>query len=296
MMANRRRSLRFAPALAACLLMLMAAPGVAQLGGGIGGRPGSKPPKAGGGGIKMRTPEESGSYFGAIRSFKLDDSGRDDDLFGTLTIKPFRKDRKILKLRVFLRDGLSIRIGRMAIEPDQFVEMLTKGLHCTANWQVERSDDEGRPKRATKYKKKDLVSLLISALDVQGKISKIDGDVITLRVKPRGGNDWPDKVDQASGVTRSGKTTPMRKRKVRSKSLKLRIIDDLAELRDGADEDVEFGDLEIGQLIEASVVSAYPKIGYVTRLKTVDALQKEDDSGRTNPPSRRGGRPGGKRG
>jgi len=226
----------------------------------------------------------SGSFYGRIVKFTPvdDDEG---DLLGTLSLRGYTRTNSSMRLKVFRNDESSISLGNLKIPVDDYAEMLAKGVQVNANWQViERKD--GKPhKKITRSTPKELVTLSFKTVSVQGKIIEVDGDVITIKVVPQNGMQWPDvqakEADRSRHrtVTATNINVTPRKAKIRSRKLKLRVVDEVSDLNDLEDAIIDVGDLEEEQLVEATVIPGYPKIGYVTSLRLVTELNKIEKEG-----------------
>lgn len=280
----RTRSSGFVLAIAAGLALAVSGPASAQVVGG--GKPGSKGPGRGGFKEQGNVNEpltDAGNFFGRIVKFvPIDDD--EGDLIGTLSLKGYTSRNSSLRLKVYRRDELTISIGNMTVPEDQYEEVLAKGLQCDVNWEVIGPKEGKKRKKITKSTPKQLISLSFKRVEVQGKIVAIDGDIVTIRVKPRNGQQWPDVLAKENDRNRrrTGGNFAPRKAKIRSKKLKLRVIEEASSLTDLENSPIDAGDLEVDQLIEASVVSGFPKIGYLTALKLVNELvesETADDSG-----------------
>ncbi len=231
----------------------------------------------------------SGSFYGRIVKFTPvdDDEG---DLLGTLSLRGYTRTNSSMRLKVFRNDESSISLGNLKIPVDDYAEMLAKGVQVNANWQViERKD--GKPqKKITRSTPKELVNLSFKTVSVQGEIIEVDGDVITIKVVPQNGMQWPDvqakEADRSRHrtVTATNINVTPRKAKIRSRKLKLRVVDEVSNLSDLESTSIDVGDLQEEQLVEATVIPGYPKIGYVTVLHLVTELNKietEEEGGNT---------------
>ncbi len=276
--------------LAALTALIAGGPLSAQV---LGGKPGARGDDKGARNRNNQNLNQplasSGSFYGRIVKFTPvdDDEG---DLLGTLSLRGYTRTNSSMRLKVFRNDESSISLGNLKIPVDDYAEMLAKGVQVNANWQViERKD--GKPhKKITRSTPKELVTLSFKTVNVQGKIIEVDGDVITIKVVPQNGMQWPDvqakEADRSRHrtVTATNINVTPRKAKIRSRKLKLRVVDEVADLNDLEAAVIEVGDLEEEQLVEATVIPGYPKIGYVTSLRLVTELnkiEKEEEGGNT---------------
>jgi len=147
---RRVRMLGILCAVFASVLLVGAEAADAQMGGGRrrGGRPGGKPKKP-------KTPppnqpqeaEAPGQQAGRIIKFKPAKEGEEDEtLLGMLSVRPFQKGKKSLRMSVRRSDTFHISIGGTKIEGEDALEYLWKGLHCTAGWAFQNPDKK-KPKK-----------------------------------------------------------------------------------------------------------------------------------------------------
>ena len=231
----------------------------------------------------------SGNFYGRIVKFTPSDDD-EGDLIGTLSLKGYTRSNSSIRLKVFRKDESSISLGSLKIAVDQYAEILAKGVQVDANWEVmERKD--GKPhKKITRSTPRQLVNLSFKTVRVQGEIVEVDGDVIIIKVVPQNGMQWPDVQAKEADRSRNRSAnvtninfTP-RKPKIRSRKLKLRVVDEVSDLHDLESAPIDVGDLEEEQLVEATVIPGYPKIGYLTALRLVTELHKtetEEEGGNT---------------
>lgn len=255
----------------------------AQMIGGGGKKKGGGRPGGGGTGITVRPPDTSGNYYSYILKYTPEEEA-DGELAGQLTVKPFRKDLRSLKLRVYRRDDLVVSIGSGSFHVDQFPEVLTKGIHCVASWENEESDAGKR----TRHSRKQLLTLTINPVKVEGKIVKIEGDIVTLKAIPVNGADWPE-VNESINPNRTPPAhTSNAKKKIRRKKLKLKVLPDIVKMEDATNAPIGLEDLQADMPIEAEVIQGR-KLGYLAQIKLVDTEAESKDNGHED----RGGGPRG---
>lgn len=243
----------------------------AQMGGGRsrgGGRRPTKKPNTPPPADQPQDVEAPGQQVGRIIKFKGAKEGEEDEtLLGTLSVQPFKKGGKTLKLLVRKSDTLRIDIGDTKIEGDEILEYLWKGLHCTAGWAFEDSD-------AKKPKKKALRTLKLDTLAVVGKLDSIEDNVITLKARPANGQDWPDliaKLDSGADPSRGKKKVVLRK-------LKLKILENVSKFEDAKKDPLDLGEFEVGKDVDATIVLGRPfGILVVLQSPTAENREKPDE-------------------
>ncbi|MCZ6682936.1 MAG: hypothetical protein O7B26_07110 [Planctomycetota bacterium] len=247
----------------------------AQMIGGGGGKKRGGGTGGGGGRLKIRPPDQRGSYFSRITKYTPEEEA-DGELAGKLSVRPFRKDRKPLKLRVYRREELIINIGSGSFGVDQFSEVLMKGVYCTVNWENEEPK-EGKKKSR---KRPQLLSISLNPIAVEGKVVEVDGDILIIKVKPSNGTDWPEIAASINPNATSNKRVTNRKKRIRNKKLKLKVLPDVVSMVDATNATISLEDLEPDMPIEAQVIQGR-KTGYLVEIKLVDAeASGEDDSDR----------------
>lgn len=246
-----------------------------MIGGGGGQKKGGGGTGGGGGRLNIRPPDERGSYFSQISRYSPEEEA-DGELAGLLSVKPLRKDRKSLKLRVYRKDEMVIHIGSGTFGVDQFSELLTSGVYCTVNWE----NEEPKEGKKSAHKRKELTSLSLDPLSVEGKVVGVDGDLIILKVKPKNDADWPE-VAESINPNRPPKHVSNAKKKIRYKKLKLKVLPDVVKMLDATQATIGLEDLQEDMPVEALVIHGR-KTGYLVEIKLVDAeaATGEDDGDR----------------
>ena len=291
--------------MAACMAVAMGAawllPGTV-LGQGIGGgRPGG-----GGGGPRQKPPSRNGPSDGRpggdrgssgelmrIVKFSPADEAKDPELIGILVVQPIRKGQKTVTVRIPRKDDTKITIGKVTYEAERFAEMLTKGLYCNVSWKEEEDKKKTGPKIFS--------GMNFNAVKVSGTLEKLEGDIATLRVKPTDGREWPDtelnKSTAPPPAPRPGsKSAPPppqpTAKKVKMRTVKVKVVEELAECLDGDNNPVTISDIPVGSNVEAEVVLS-TATGLLTRVQSADATGGKKEPKEPND-GRPGGRPGGK--
>jgi hypothetical protein len=271
---------RFACVLAVCLAFASADSAMAQRAAGGGGpRPGGK------GGPKQpanprqpsgpKTPStvgtEPGSFKGQISDFKPAAGEKDEELIGTLTIRPTEKGAKTVKLVVRKSDNLVIQVGTHKFEPEACAEVFWKGLYCVAEW------DWCKEKPTVK----ELKTLTFDSMSVEGKIEAVEGEFVTLKVSPSAGREWPDA--EGKEASRQGNETAKPKRPL-AKKLKLKIFDEVALFLDGDRKPLDMGDFSAEQTIKAVVVYG-KKEGILVELQSLTSNDSKEGQPSSPKPS-----------
>jgi hypothetical protein len=250
-----------------------------------GGSRAKKPPS----GQKPKVDEpdwvDTGSDKCHILKFEPTTDPADETLVGYLSVKPMGKKAKTLKLAVRKTDKLQIEVGTQAIELDALGGLEWKGLTCTASWIHGSSQPPAntgeKPKKKTKGR--ELTSLSIDTLDLEGTIESIEGDSILIKAKPMRDGDWPAPAGKDSSDPKAAKKVALRK-------LKLKIVDEFTKF-EGSGGTLELGDFQVGQDIEATAVCG-GKSGLMVALKAPGLEGKKPEGpapkqGPTQPPPTR---------
>lgn len=215
---------------------------------------------------------------------------------GYLSVKPFEKNGKLLKLTVFKetdegKGGVVIKLGDHTFEDvEDFGDLFWKGLYVTAGWGY-KGDNE-------KSKVKELRTVDFNPIEVKGKVESIADDILTIRVTPKNGQDWPHLAALNENKNTKAGITPKPK-PIRQLKVKLKVIEDVSKLLDADGEEASLSSFEPGQAIEASIVFSQ-NIGMIVKIGPpgVDgsavAPPTEPPDGGT-PPGPRGGPPRGRR-
>ena len=314
---NRSGSGLLVAVLAIGAWFILAEPLAAQPGGGMtrrgptGGKGGGKSgPTKGGGDTQVWT--DTGSDRCKIVKFEAAKDSADEDLIGHLSVRPLAKKARTLKLIVRKTDDLRIEVGGQSVEMDDLAGLEWKGLIGSVSWgspgKQPGSDDgdQGKSKKKSKSsakKDRELRTLTLESLEVEGTIDSIEGDAIILKARPKGDQEWLDAEGKSSNEgqqpDKPGKngTDPKQEKKAPQRKLKLKIIDDLTKFEGGNAGLLELGDFQVGQGVEAVVICG-TKSGLVVVLKAPGMEGKTDEKGRgeekTPPPD--GGRGGTRRG
>jgi hypothetical protein len=244
--------------------------------GGGGQRPGKGGPKVvpkSGGSKTSTVGTEPGSFKGQISKFEPAAGDKDEELIGTLTVRPTEKGAKTVKMLVRKSDNLVIQAGTHKFEPEACAEVFWKGLYCVAEW------DWCKDKSTVK----ELKSLTFDSMSVEGKIEAVEGEFVTLKVSPATGRDWPDVVEgkEPSGpASRQGNDSAKPKRPL-TKKLKLKIFDDVAAFLDGDRKPVDMGDFSAEQTIRAVIVYG-KKEGILVELQSLTSTESKE--GQPSPP------------
>lgn len=240
----------------------------AQAGGGRGraGRPGAGPKE----GPKQPTKptekpiETPGMQTGTIVSYKpATEAEAEKGIAGYLTVRPFEKKAKLVKLTVFKENeegqpSVSVKVGDHKFEVEDYSQLFWKGLYCTAGW--------GFKDESAKVKVKELRTLEFTQLEVSGKILSVEDDTVTIRAVPKNGQNWPHLAaleDDSKASTKA--TAPPKPKPVRQLKIKLKLVEDVSKLLDAEAEEASLSGFEVGQKIEASIVFS-TKVGMVIKL------------------------------
>ena len=245
--------------------------------GGRGGRGGDRPKPR----TKQPQPADTdvpGHRSGKIVKFKpVKESEEDEEILGTLMVKPFEKGSKTIKLRVRRSEDLQIRVGDHMFDPEEELDIFWKGLHCTAGWNI--ADPDARRKI------KELRRLTFDTIEVKGKIREIENELIVIKGVPKNGQNWPDleamrKDEQSNRFTKNKK-----KKRIRRRTLKLKVLEDVSKFYDSEKSEVDLEEFQADDEVEATVVVG--KLGMMIALRHPVSAVEDEDTGRG-----RGGRPG----
>ncbi len=259
---------------------------------------------SGGGGRKKGPPKHDeeqttvddrpvGGETGWIAGFKSSEEDEDagEDFMGILKFKPMGKRVRSFELRV-PRDPLPVvELGeRSDLDLEEYPDLLAKGLYCTASWKSEEADSGDTKKKKKSRMPRDLTQIRFETMDIEGEIAEIKDDVITIKARPKGDQPWPDqlgsagsKPDRGAGTGKPGRT-PLKK-------LKLRVFEDVTRFTDAENEEIDLGNFEKKQSVEATVVYG-KKGGIVVHLRT-PSLKSEDQGEARGEGGGRGSRPQG---
>lgn len=268
-------------AVAAALIIANA--GSAQMtgGGGGGGGRGGGPRDPGG---DTSDDRATGSASGWIMKYTGPKKGDPEDVLAYFTVKP--ATGRPVKLLVLRDDPVMIELGdRKDFEPEEYADVLIKGLYCKCTWKV--TDRKKNPDDKKTKKINVLSRVTFDSLEVTGKLEEIGDDLVVIKGKPINDHPWPDappKKDSPRGD--KGNVKP----KVSNKKLKLRVFDDVTKYKDSANQAIEPADFELKQDVTAMVVYGR-RGGIVIDLKSPIKKEGHDDGG-DDRDGRGGGKPG----
>lgn len=235
-----------------------------------------------------------------IVKFTPADEAKTPDLIGTLTLKPFKNGLKPVTVRIHKQEDASITIGTASFTPDQYPEILSKGLHCSVSWTLE-NDKPTSPKNMT--------AIHFPPVTVIGVVEKVEGDVITLKnALPSDGRNWiDDELANApsamppkpppSGASNRTPPPPVkpRERKVKPRKLKLKAMDEVSKITDENSQDIAASDIPPGTKVEVAAIISNTT-GILTTLVYTNASAVVNTPGigpRPGPRPGPGGRGGG---
>ncbi len=270
--------------------LVFGAPVQAQIGGGgMGKKPAGRKPDKPTPQQPPKTDRDSpGNVEGRIIKFKPAKEGSEnEDFLGYLLIKPFEKNEKPLTLKINRSEDLRISVAEHDFELDQLAEVCIKGLSCTAGWGFEDPD--------AKKKVKELHSLSFGTIEVEGKISKIEDGMVHIKAKPKNGQDWPGTDPAAGGPAnrRGGGGDDKTTKRVRVRTLKLRIMEDLSKLTDEDNFESDLGEFSVDDEVDATVVFG-ARESMMIAMRPLGAKDSSDETGRGGRPAGREPGPGGR--
>jgi hypothetical protein len=221
-----------------------------------------------------------------ILKFEPATDAADETLIGYLSVKPMStKKARTLKLAVRKTDKLQIDLGGQAIELEALAGLEWKGLTCNASWILGSSQPTANTgeKKPKKKKGRELITLSIDPLELEGTIESIEGDSILVKAKPAKDGEWPISAGKEGNDSKTTKKVPYRK-------LKLRFIDEFTKF-EGSSGTLELGDFQVGQDVEITAVCS-TKGGVMMALKAPGlegkkpAEQRPKEGPKPPPPSR----------
>ena len=316
-MTRRARSGLLVAVAALCASLVFSETAFAQRPGGsmrrgpTGKRPGGQLPGKTGG-SDDRTWTDTGQDRCRIVKFEPVTDAADEALVGYLSVKPMVKNAKTLKLIVRKTESFKIEIAGQQVDLDALAGLEWKGLICDASWgsaSAPPSSDSGDKeikKKSKSKKQRELRTLTLETLPVEGSIESLEGDSVVVKVRPQNNLEWPDaeaKGNENGGNTggKKGTNKPVndpKPTKAPLRKLKLKVMDDFTKFEGREASTLELGDFQAGLEIEAVVVCG-TKSGLMVVLKTASLEgKKEEEKPKEGPRPPEGGRgrPGGRRG
>ncbi|MCB9854980.1 MAG: hypothetical protein H6818_04775 [Phycisphaerales bacterium] len=236
-----------------------------------------------------------GTQTGYILRYKVadeEDKKEDADLLGVLKIKPYGAKTTVMTLQVRRSDDLRITLGEHQFETDELDKVFRKRLDVSADWDFLDPDS----KRDDKFKKKVLRTLTFKTTEIEGEVEEVlDGGRAIVSAVPTNDLQWPDYIPDDK------QTNDPKKDKVRKKKLKLMVVDDVSKFFTEDSEDADLSDFKQGDKVQALVVYAGSKPGYILKMHppgAKEATPKPDDNpgerGGARPPQPSGPRPSGR--
>lgn len=269
-------------------LALCALPSEAGPGGRGGGRQRGGPAKPSnpGSSDQPRDIPAGNAHFGKVVKYTVAADDKDENLLGVLSFDPQGKSAKKVDLRVIKEPEPLIDVpdaGNFRIELDQIAEFITKGLYCDASW------DLADPLEAEKKNaKKNLTRLSLPTIEVVGKIEEIGADQIILKARPKGNRNWPDLESKAmdAPVRPNSPATTAKAKPIPVRMLTLKILDPGTRFVDSGNKELDLGDFQPQQSVEAKIV--YGKPGIIAVL--IDPNSKSGSEGPDDRQAEGGGR------
>ncbi len=276
--------------------------GVRRGGGGGGQKSGGRQPQQ----PRDNKPAAPtpGQEHGTILKYEVSkkESDIEKGVTGYLTVRPFEKGAKMLKLSIFKPDdegngGVIVKVGDHQFESDDVSEYFWSGLYCTAGW--------GFKDENAKVKVKELRTLTLDTIDITGKVESVDGDVIVIRATPSNGREWPHLETPPDSRAPAPNAPPKKPRQLK---VSLKLIEDVSRVVDQESDETSLSSFEPGQMVDARIVFS-SKTGMLVRMSPPgvdpdvtrpspdqpDDGDSRGDGGRKPPPggTRRGGPRGG---
>lgn len=211
-----------------------------------------------------------------LKAAKKKDIEKDEKLMGFLTIKPYDKKQRIVKLRVRRGDETPVLLGEHEFELEQLGKLLEKGLHVAASWDF-LNEKEAEKKRGGK---KVLRKLELLTIEVEGVVKGVEDDVVEIYGKPVDKGRWPDYVpDEKPGAMPE---------EVKKSMLKLKLLDDVSTFRTADTSDARLSDFKEDDEVRVHLVYAGRRTGILVGLRTKDASDAppEQEPGDNRPPPR----------
>ena len=228
---------------------------------------------------------ETGSVSGWVMRYKPPKEGDPDDILAYMTVKP--QEGRPVKILVLRDEPVSMELGeRKDFSPDEYPDLLTKGIYCNCSWKVTERKKDPSDKRARKYNV--LSRVAFDNIEVTGRIEEISEDMVVIKGKPINDRPWPDTPPKKNNPRRN--TGGDKPQKIFNKKLKLRIFDDVTQFKDSANQTLDISDFEPKQTVNAMVVYGR-RGGIIIDLKSPTKKDGAEDSGEDKG-GRGGGRPG----
>lgn len=251
-------------------------------GGGRGGRRGKppkekEPPRGEQQEDEKPAPGRQVGWVLRLKAATEKDVEKDEDLMGFLSVKPYEKKGRIVKLRVRKNNDVRIELGDHKFELEDLGKILGKGMHVAASWDF-LNEKEAEKKRGGK---KVLRKLELVTIEVEGEVKEIKDDMVTVYGKPINKARWPDyQPDDKPG------TMPD---EVKKMALDLKLMEDISKFRTTDSDDAGLSDFKEGDEVRLRVVFAGRKTGILVAMRSKDASdvpETKEDEGGDRPPAR----------
>lgn len=248
----------------------------AQRGGGMGHDPGR--PKDPG---KPVDDSPVGTASGWIMSYAVPSTGEDEDILAILKFKPLGKKTVPVKVQVPRGEPVEIILGeRTDFEPEEYADVLAKGLYCRFTWRLvsDKEDNGDKGSSKPKAKAKELTRVEFDPLEVNGKIVEVKDDMVTIRGKPKNDQRWPDDPSLYNTPSQGGGLRVLKIKPVTQKSVKLRVWEGASKFVDAEGNNLDPTEFVVGQDVDARIIYGR-KSGIALKVtsKTASGGSDEDD-------------------
>ena len=178
-----------------------------------------------------------------LKAADEEDVKEDEKLMGFISIKPYAKGARVLKLRVYRDDDVQIVLGDHKFELESLGSLLEKGLHVAASWDF-LSEAEAEKKRGGK---KVLRKLELLPTEIEGEVKEITDDLVVIYGRPVNKANWPDYVpDDKPGAM-------AKPEEVKRYAVKLKLVEDVSKFRTAETNEARLSDFKVDDKVRVRV-------------------------------------------
>lgn len=229
----------------------------------------AQPANPNGGIPSGRGGRRGGSALALSRIIKFKPFDADhDDYPGYLLVRSLQPGASVERVLMPQWDKVRLTIPGHHVEVDDYESLLIKGIVC----EVQSKDIDSS--QAPLHISKEVTRIIMSVVDVEGRIKRITDDLVRLRAKPVDNQPWPQLAAAQFKGSRAASQS-VRNDPARFLIVRFNILEDLTELVDEDDWAIDPSDFQEGERVRATVIVGRPR-GILLKLKP--ARQDDADS------------------
>lgn len=197
---------------------------------------------------------DTGTARATISKYEVEESAEQPDAIGTLKVRLIKEAKSVT---FTVPSSLTVEFGTKRFTPDEFEQILLKGLEVDVTWDAETSV-------LRKSKTKTLRRIAPFIYDIEGEVDEFDTKAEALKVAAVRQNKmlWPD---QEMEKEKTAKNARGAKKEITPAVRKVRVhaIENVSKVADELSRPISLLDLEHGRAFRAKVALAGRSDAYV---------------------------------